>query len=153
MNNNKWIEFIVGLFTIAGIAALLVLVLQATNFNQFSHDSSYTVKAAFENISGLKERSQVSIAGVTVGKVKQIDIDAQTFEALITLEISSQYNQIPDDSTVSVYTAGLLGEKYLAIEIGASEEFLKQDSTISLTQSSVVLEKLISKFILSKGEE
>lgn len=153
MKNSRWIEVSVGFFIVVGILAMLALVLKTSNFSNYSYDQTYTITAAFDNVSGLKKRSSVSIGGVNIGRVTDISIDKETFEAVVKMEIDSQYNEIPEDSSVAVYTAGLLGEKYISIEVGGSPDFLQQDSRASLTQSSIVLEKLISQFLFSKADE
>lgn len=151
--NSRWLETLVGLFVIAGFAALVVLVFRVSNFSQFTAAQTYHIVAAFENVSGLKVRSAVSMAGVTIGRVRAIRIDPQTFEALVSMDIDAQYNNIPVDSSFAIYTAGLLGEKYVGVEPGGAPEYLAEGSRVNLTQSSVVLEKLISQFLFSKAEE
>ena len=153
MTNSRWLETSVGLFIIAGIFTMIGLVFKVSNFSEYYYDKTYTITASFDNVSGLKRRSAVSIAGVNIGRVKEIKIDPETFEAVVVLEIDSQYNEIPEDSSVSVFTAGLLGEKYIGIEAGGAPDFFQQGSTVNLTQSAVVLEKLISQFLFSKSEE
>ena len=151
MTNSRWLEISVGLFIVVGILAMVSLVLKTSNFSNYYYDKTYTVSAAFDNVSGLKKRSAVSIGGVNIGRVSEITIDKKTFEAVVSMEIDSQYNQIPEDSSIAVYTAGLLGEKYIGIEIGGAPDFLQQGSRANLTQSSIVLEKLISQFLFSKA--
>ncbi len=151
MSTTRAIEISVGIFVAAGIAALLVLAVNVSNVSTFHSGSQYTVKANFDNISGLKERSAVTIAGVTVGRVKLIEVDPVTFEAVVHMNIDGKYNEIPVDSSAGIYTAGLLGEKYVCIEPGGAQDFLKENSEIRLTQSSIVLEKLISQFLFNQS--
>ncbi len=151
MSTTRAIEISVGIFVAAGIAALLVLAVNVSNVSTFHSGSQYTVKANFDNISGLKERSAVTIAGVTVGRVKLIEVDPVTFEAVVHMNIDGKYNEIPLDSSAGIYTAGLLGEKYVGIEPGGAQDFLKENSEIRLTQSSIVLEKLISQFLFNQS--
>lgn len=151
MSTTRALEIAVGFFVAAGIAALLVLAVNVSNVSSFQSGSQYTVKANFDNISGLKERSAVTIAGVTVGRVKQIEVDPVTFEAVVAMNIDDKYNEIPVDSSAGIYTAGLLGEKYVGIEPGGAPDFLAENSEIRLTQSSIVLEKLISQFLFSQS--
>jgi len=153
MVNSRLVEVSVGIFIVLGIIALVALTFKVSNFGSIYSSNGYTVKASFENISGLKERSAVTIAGVTIGRVGKIIVDPETFEAVVEIEIDKHYNQIPLDSSAGIYTAGLLGEKYIGIEPGGAPEFLEQDSVINLTQSSLVLEKLISQFLFSKTED
>ncbi len=153
MTNSRGLELAVGLFVIAGIFSLVALVFKVSNFSDFYYDSSYTITASFENVSGLKVRSAVSMAGVNIGRVSDIRIDPETFEAIVSMNIDSRYRNIPLDSSFAIYTAGLLGEKYIGVEPGGAPEYLEQGSHINLTQSSIVLEKLISQFLFSKSEE
>jgi len=153
MTNSRFVEVSVGIFIVLGIVALVALTFKVSNFGNFYSSNSYKVKAAFENISGLKERSAVSIAGVTIGRVSNINVDPETFEAVVEMEIDKKFGQIPMDSSAGIYTAGLLGEKYVGIEPGGAPDFLENDSIITLTQSSLVLEQLISQFLFSQSED
>lgn len=153
MSTTKIIEVSVGIFVAIGIAALLVLALNVSNVNTLGSSNTYTITANFDNISGLKERSSVAIAGVNVGRVSQITVDPETFEAVVEMKIDKTFNEIPLDSSAGIYTAGLLGEKYVGIEPGGAPEFLEEQSEIRLTQSSVVLEKLIGQFLFSKSQD
>lgn len=145
------LEVSVGLFVAVGIAALLVLAINVSNVSNFSSDGYYTITANFENVSGLKKRSSVAIAGVNVGRVLDISVDPVTYEAIVTMSIDKRFNEVPVDSSVAIYTAGLLGEKYIGIEPGGAPDYLEQDSVIHLAQSSIVLEKLISQFLFSQS--
>ncbi|VAW71755.1 Phospholipid ABC transporter substrate-binding protein MlaD [hydrothermal vent metagenome] len=153
MKTGKTTELMVGMFIVVGAAALLVLAMQVSNLSNFAPGNSYTVTARFENVGGLKTRSPVTIGGVRIGRVASIDFDNTRFEAVVVLEIDGKYDQFPEDSTASIYTAGLLGEQYVSLEPGGSDELLTQGSEIDLTQSALVLEKLISKFLFEKTTE
>lgn len=153
MKQNKTTEFLVGLFIVAGLAGLFVLAMQVSNLSTLSAGDSYELTARFENIGGLKVRSAVTVSGVRVGRISAIDFDSDRFEAVVSMNIESRYNQFPDDTAASIYTAGLLGEQYISLEPGGSDELLGDGSEIELTQSSLVLEKLISKFLFSKSSE
>ncbi|RMU41921.1 hypothetical protein ALP29_200275 [Pseudomonas syringae pv. avii] len=89
------------------------------------------------------------MAGVTVGKVTAIDLDRDTFTGRVTLEIQKKVDNLPSDSTASILTAGLLGEKYIGLSVGGDDKLLKDGGTIHDTQSSLVLEDLIGKFLLN----
>jgi phospholipid/cholesterol/gamma-HCH transport system substrate-binding protein len=143
----------VGLFVALGIGAMLVLAMRVSNLtvSSFGQDLSYEVKAKFDNIGGLKVRSPVKMAGVTIGRVTAIDIDRDTYEAVATLRLEQRYDRIPTDATAKIYTAGLLGEQYISIEPGGDETFLKNGDRITLTQSAVVLEQVIGQFLYSKA--
>ncbi len=153
MMQSRSVEIWVGLFIAAGLAALFMLAMQVSNLSMVSDDVGYDVTARFENIGGLKVRSPVTMAGVRVGRVSSIDFDPQTFEAVVTLHISSQYDGLPADTSANIFTAGLLGEQYVGLEPGGDEEVLQQGSEIMITQSALVLEQLIGQFLFSKAAE
>lgn len=149
----KAIEISVGLFVSAAIAALFFLALQVSNFSTFNNDDSYTIIAHFENASGLKVKSVVSMAGVPIGRVTEINFDPSTYDALIKMRIDGRYNAIPTDTSASILTAGLLGDKYVGLTPGGLDEFLQEGDAIELTQSALVLEKLISQFLFNSSKK
>lgn len=140
-------EIWVGIFVAAGLAALFMLAMKVSNLSSYSDDAGYEIEARFEDISGLKVRSPVTMAGVRIGRVINIGFDKQTFEAVVSMRIESRYNTLPKDTSASIYTAGLLGEKYVGLEPGGDEKNMQQGDRIKLTQDSMVLEKLIGQFI------
>ena len=151
MAQKRAVELGVGLFVAAGIAALLMLALKVSNMSNFSSADGYNVTARFENIGGLKVRSPVSVAGVHVRRVAAIELDDKDYEAVVYLHIDSNYNKLPTDSTASILTSGVLGENYIGLEAGADETFLKEGGEVKLTQSAMVLEQLIGKFLFNKA--
>ena len=153
MMQSRTVEIWVGLFIAAGMAALFMLAMQVSNLTVVNTDEGYDVTARFENISGLKVRAPVTMAGVRIGRVTQVGFDPRTFEAVVTMHISGQYNQLPADTSASIFTAGLLGEQYVGLEPGGEMEVLKDGSEIVLTQSALVLEQLIGQFLFSKASE
>jgi phospholipid/cholesterol/gamma-HCH transport system substrate-binding protein len=155
--NSRTIEISVGLFVACGLAALFMLAMQVSNLASLGGDGdSYTVTAAFENVGGLKVRSPVTVSGVRVGRVDAIDYDTSAYEAVVTLRINAAYDAFPEDTSASIFTAGLLGEQYVALDPGGSLDNLAQDSRIQLTQSALVMEQIIGQFLYSmadKGKE
>lgn len=145
---NRTLEVGVGLFLLAGLLALLLLALRVSGLTVGSSDT-YKVYAHFENIAGLTIRSKVTMAGVTIGKVTAIDLDRDSYTGRVTLLLDDSVDNLPTDSTASILTAGLLGEKYIGISVGGDEEVLVDGGTIYDTQSSLVLEDLIGKFLLN----
>lgn len=145
--NIRNTEITVGLFVAAGLAALFMLAMKVSNLNLYTQDEGFEVTAYFDNISGLKVRSAVTMAGVRIGRVSSITLDGKKFEAFVTMRIESQYKTLPKDTSASIYTAGLLGEKYIGFEAGGDEENLQDKDHIKLTQGSLILEKLISRFV------
>ncbi|MDR6679741.1 outer membrane lipid asymmetry maintenance protein MlaD [Pseudomonas oryzihabitans] len=142
-------EIGVGLFLLAGVLALLLLALRVSGLTMSDHRDTYKVYAYFDNIAGLTVRSRVTMSGVTIGKVTAIDLDRNSYRARVTMQIDKQVDNLPTDSIASILTAGLLGEKYIGISVGGDEQVLKDGSTIRDTQSSLVLEDLIGKFLLN----
>lgn len=145
--NTRKTEILVGLFIAAGLAALFMLAMKASNLNIYNNDAGYEISANFDDVSGLKIKSAVTMAGVRIGRVSDIVFNSETFEAVVKIRIESQYKTLPKDTSASIYTAGLLGEKYLGLEAGGDDENLQQGDKLKLTQSSLVLEKLISRFV------
>lgn len=145
--NTRIVEIWVGIFIAAGAAALFMLAMKVSNLASYTDDNGYTVTAKFEDASGLKVRSPVAMAGVRLGRVTDIQFDNLSLEAVVTMQIESKYNSLPKDTSASIYTAGLLGEKYVGLEPGGDEVSLQDGDRIKLTQSSMVLEKLIGQFV------
>lgn len=142
----------VGLFVLIGAAALMFLALKVGNLSAASFSESYQIEARFQNIGGLKPRAPVKVAGVVVGRVTDISYDSQRFEALVKMAINSRYS-FPRDTIGEILTSGLLGEQYVGLEPGGAEQNLKPGDTLKLTQSAVVLEKLIGQFLFSKAAD
>lgn len=153
MDRVRAIEIGVGLFVAAGLAALFMLAMKVSNLSSMSNDQGYELVARFENVGGLKVRSPVSVGGVRVGRVAAIDYDMETFEAVVRLNIARQYDKFPKDTSARIFTAGLLGEQYVALEPGGADEVLKPGDNIQLTQSALVLEQIIGQFLFSKAAE
>lgn len=147
-NKDVW----VGLFVMLGAAALLFLALQSANLLTLQFQKGYQVVAKFDNIGGLKPKAAVKSSGVVVGRVESITFDDKTFQARVTLAMESRY-AFPKDSSLKILTSGLLGEQYIGIEAGADTANLAAGDTIGSTQSAVVLENLISKFLYSKASD
>ncbi|MEG1626039.1 outer membrane lipid asymmetry maintenance protein MlaD [Pseudomonas sp.] len=146
---NRTLEIGVGLFLLAGILALILLALRVSGLSASPSSDTYKVYANFDNIAGLTVRAKVTMAGVTIGKVTAIDLDRDTYTGRVTLQLEKRVDNLPTDSTASILTAGLLGEKYIGISVGGEEAVLKDGATIHDTQSALVLEDLIGKFLLN----
>jgi len=153
MRPTRAIELGTGLFVLLGFAALFFLVTQITNREIGLGDQGYRLTASFEQVGGLKPGAPVSMSGVTVGRVELISYDFNEYKARVVLRIDGAFDRIPDDSDASIYTAGLLGGQYVGIGPGGSETFFADGDQIHFTQSAIVLEKLISKFLFSKASE
>ncbi|MBZ0069150.1 MAG: outer membrane lipid asymmetry maintenance protein MlaD [Thiobacillus sp.] len=150
--NKTVLDLWVGLFVIAGIAALLFLTLKVGSMNTVNVSNSYEVVARFENIGGLKPRAPVKSAGVVVGRVTDVKFDNELYEAAVTLRLDKRY-AFPKDTTAAIMTSGLLGEQYIGLEAGGDSVKLKDKDQIVLTQDAVVLENLIGHFLYGKAQE
>jgi phospholipid/cholesterol/gamma-HCH transport system substrate-binding protein len=142
----------VGLFVLIGAAALLFLALKAGNLLSVNFGPSYDVIARFDHIGGLHTDAPVKSAGVVVGRVSSIRFDNQTFQADVTLALDQRY-QFPTDTSAKILTSGLLGDQYVGLSPGASEKNLRNGDVIQNTQSAIVLENLIGRFLYNKAAE
>lgn len=150
--NRKLTDLWVGLFVVAGFAAILILALKAGNLASFNFSETYQVLAKFDNIGGLKVRAPVKSAGVVVGRVTQVGFDDQTYEAVVTLALDRRFG-FPRDTSAKILTSGLLGEQYIGLEAGGDSNKLADGGRIKTTQSALVLENLISQFLFNKAAE
>lgn len=154
---TKKSEIWVGLFLLLALLAGLFICLKAADVASMRTEPTYRVYATFDNIGGLKANSPVRIGGVVIGRVSDISLDPKTYLPRVTLDIEERYNQIPDTSSLAIRTSGLLGEQYLALNVGFDDpemgtSMLKEGSTIQDTKSAMVLEDLIGQFLYnSKG--
>lgn len=145
-------DFWVGAFVLAGIAALMVLALKVGNASTYNLSESYKLIAEFENVGGLNPRAPVKSAGVVVGRVDDIQFDTERFVARVTFTVDKRY-AFPKDTFASILTSGLLGEQYVGLSAGGDNVLLKDGDAITQTQSAVVLEELVSKFLFDKAAE
>lgn len=144
-------EFSVGIFTVLSIIALFFLALRVSGLLNEVHKNGYTIIAHFQNIGGLTPRAKVTMSGVVIGRVADISLDPKRLDAVVTMQINDDMKQINTDSTASILTEGLIGGKYIGISAGADDTVLKNGGEIEQTQSALVLEDLISKFLFSKA--
>jgi phospholipid/cholesterol/gamma-HCH transport system substrate-binding protein len=151
MQQTRSVELGTGLFVLLGFAALFFLVTQTTGAERFGGTDGYQVKARFQNVGNLKNRAPVSMSGVTIGRVTSVAFDPERLNAEVTFVIDGRYDQIPDDSDASILTSGLLGSQYIGLQAGGSDAYLQQGSEIQFTQSAIVLENLISKYLFNSG--
>ncbi len=153
MGKQRAIEIAVGAFMAAGLVALFFLAMQVSNLNISSIGDGYLLKARFENIGSLKVRSAVSMSGVRIGRVEVIEFDQDSYEAVVSLRIENAYDRIPEDTFANIFTAGLLGEQYISLDPGGSDQYLKAGDQLMQTQSALVLEQMIGQFLFSKAGE
>ena len=153
MQQTRSVEVGTGLFVLLGMGALFFLTTQTTGGDDFTAEETFTVEARFENIGSLRNRAPVAMSGVTIGRVTDVKFDPVTLEAVVSFVIDSQFDQIPDDSDASVLTSGILRSQYIGLQAGGSDTYLEDGSEILFTQSAIVLENLIGKFLVNAGSD
>ena len=153
MQQTKSVEIGTGLFVMLGLAALFFLTTQTTGSKSFSAGEAFSVTARFENVGSLTDRAPVAMSGVTIGRVTSVTFDPVALDALVTFQIDRRFDQIPDDSDASILTAGLLGSQYIGLQAGGSDMYLEEGSEIQFTQSAIVIENLISKYLFNSNSE
>lgn len=177
MMTSRTVELTVGFFIVVGFASLFMLAMKVSNLSTYTGDDGYEITARFTDASGLKVRSPVVMAGVTLGRVTQISFDVNTFKAVVKMRIEKQYDKIPIKTSANIFTAGLLGEKYVGLLPGSTNDpckeetlaaelearapnlqglkcgpqYLADGSVIEFTQGSLVLENLIAQFVSQMG--
>jgi phospholipid/cholesterol/gamma-HCH transport system substrate-binding protein len=147
---RKTVDLWVGIFVAAGLIGLLVLALKVGNASSVRVSDGYTITANFDNVGGLRARAPVRSAGVLVGRVEDVGFDNETFRAKVIMRIDRRY-EFPKDSSVSILTSGLLGDQFIGIDGGGDTELLKDGDQVRLTQSAIVLEKVIGQFLYGKS--
>jgi phospholipid/cholesterol/gamma-HCH transport system substrate-binding protein len=151
MIRMRTLEISVGAFVLAGALAFVVLMVQVSGVSFSRSDGSYTLKATFNDVAGLRVRSKVSMAGVTIGRVTRISVNAAYGEAEVEMQIDSSTGQLPIDTGARILTEGIVGARYVSLEPGADPEMLTDGGTITETQGALVLENLIGDFITRMG--
>ena len=154
MRANYKVEVASGIFILLGIAALLWLATRATDYGRDIGAESYRITARFSNVGDLKDRAPVKIGGVKVGIVESIDLDPVSFQAIVAMRLATDFDEIPSDTGASVLTAGVLGDRYIGLDPGGAPDFLQEGDELMLTQSALVLEQIVGKYLFnaSKGE-
>ena len=150
MNEKQHTEILVGIFILVGIIVITFLALRMGDFGLLNN-TQYIIKAEFTSASGLKKGAHVEMAGVSVGKVKNIIFNPETYLAEVYIAIENNI-KIPEDSTASIRTAGIIGDKFLKISPGGSEIIIEKNMSIVETEPSINLEELISKYIFESGK-
>ncbi|MGM0702656.1 MAG: outer membrane lipid asymmetry maintenance protein MlaD [Pseudomonadota bacterium] len=148
MKRSKTMELGVGIFMLAGILGLVFLGVRVSGLTFTAPGDTFRLEANFANIGSLKPRARVTMAGVTVGRVTEIDLDTEWYDARVVLELDGELeDQLSRDTTAAILTAGLLGEQYIGLSVGGDPETLADGDAIRDTQSAVVLEELIQQFV------
>ena len=149
---TRKVELLVGGFLLTGLLAFCVLVFNVANVELKSSKETYTLKAEFNNIGGLKVRSPVKVGGVVVGRVTDINLDTKKLVPVVTLTMDKQYDQFPETSSLSILTSGLLGEQFLGLTPGFIDddiEMLADGDKVHDTRSALILEDLIGQLLYS----
>ncbi|RLT92961.1 MAG: outer membrane lipid asymmetry maintenance protein MlaD [Ketobacter sp.] len=147
---GRTLELAVGGFMLIGLLAIIFLALRVSGLSMNSSEETYRVVAKFENIGGLTVRAKVTMAGVTIGRVSNIYLDKEDFVGVVEMDIYKQFNNLSSDASAAILTAGVLGEKYIGLIQGAELDNLTDGSEIYDTQSALVLEDLIAKFLVGR---
>ena len=148
----RTMEISVGIFILAGIIALAVLALKVSGLSLSAAKPTYKLYAQFSDLGGLSVRGRVSIAGVTVGRISNIQLDTDRMVALVEMDIDQTVDTLTIDSIASIRTEGLLGEKFIDISVGGDPDYLADGDTIIDTQSALSIERLVSNFASSLGK-
>lgn len=143
--NKKSVEIAVGIFVLIGFACISYLTIKLGKMD-IMDDDTYTLSAKFQSVSGLKTGAQVEMAGVQIGKVESISLDKERMVADVKLKIRKDL-ELTDDVIASVKTSGLIGDKYIKISQGGSEDVLEDKGEITETESALDIEDLISKYV------
>ncbi len=147
MTRYKNIEITIGLFFILALSALLFITVHTTNFNLKTQSDNYKLRANFENINGLSVQAPIRIGGVKIGEVDRITLNPDNYLAEVSLIIFNKEIEIPDDSSISILTEGLLGNKYAAITPGFSDIALQNNEFIKKTYPAIVFERVLGQAI------
>ncbi len=167
---SRKVEILVGFFVTLGILAFVMLALNVANSGISSSGETYILNAKFDNIGSLKVRSPIKVGGVVIGRVQSIKLDPVDYTPVVKMEISSEFNNFSETTSVNILTSGILGEQYLGVNpgvlttAGAKEadeldalfeqeavKLLKNGDFIIDTKSALVLEELIGQFLFNQG--
>ncbi len=149
---RKRIEIWVGIFILAGLAALTMLAVQVSNAGAGGGDT-FRISANFNNVGGLSQKAPVMIGGVRVGRVGQISIDKENYRAVVGMDIDARYDNLPLDTSASIFTAGLLGAQFVGLQPGGDDLYLEEGDSLDITQDALQLEELIGQFLFSQNKE
>ncbi len=150
MMRMRTVEISVGAFVLAGLLALVFLVVRVSGIN-FEDGATYSVTARFDDVAGLKRRAKVSMAGVAIGRVSRIQVDTEYGEAVVHMEIEERAGRLSTDTGAQILTEGILGARYVNLLPGAEEEMLGDGDEILDTQGALVLENLIGDLVTGLG--
>ena len=151
--NQRLTEIVIGFFILIGFAAFAILAIQVSNIAGSSDQETYSVTAHFDNVGGLKVKSPVRMGGVLVGRVSSIHLDKKTLSPVVTMAIFKEFDELPTETSAAILTAGLLGEQFMSLSPGGDDEILQDGDRIYDTQSALVIEELIGKFLFNESND
>jgi len=138
-------DFIIGTFVVIAAVIVAIIYRWQNKVWENAQDSDYPVYATFNRTDGLEVGSKVRMAGIDIGYVDDSVLD-DNFRATLTLMIKAGI-EIPDDSSASIVSSGVMGNKYIEIEAGGSEDFIAEGEEFEYTQDAMVLEELVDRII------
>ena len=153
MIRMRTIEISVGAFVLAGVLCLVFLAFRVSGVGVGDASGTYILNARFNDVAGLRVRSKVSLAGVTIGRVAKIGVDSETAEAIVTMEVTDNVKNLSVDTGARIQTEGFLGGRYISLIPGGEDKTLNGGDTITNTQGALVLETLIGDFITKMGSK
>ena len=148
MQSNANRNLVVGLFVLLGLGALAYLSLQIGGL-EFGSSERIVLRATFDDIGGLSPRAPVRVAGVKIGRVSAIELD-EDLRAMVSLDVEAGLD-LSIDSTAAIRTAGLLGDQFIAVELGAEDEALADGEEFSFTESALSIDKLVGRLVHDAG--
>lgn len=146
-------EIVIGFFILIGFAAIAILAVQVSNISESAERETYSVTAHFDNIGGLRVKSPVKMGGVLIGRVSDIHLDKKTLSPVVTMAIFKEFNELPTETSAAILTAGLLGEQFMSLSPGGDDLYLMDGDRIYDTQSALVIEELIGKFLFNESND
>lgn len=146
---SRWLEFGVGVFIIVALLGLLFLAFKVSGLTSVGNGHYYVLRADFDNIGDLKVRAPITVSGVKVGSVSEIDLDPQTYRAKVIMKISDNFKDLPVDTSASIFTQGLLGSNYISLSPGFEQQMLQPNGRIETTHSALILENLIGQLMFN----
>lgn len=154
---SKKSEIWVGFFMLLALGAIVFLCLRVADIQSLGSEASWKLYATFDNVGGLKKNAPIKIGGVVIGRVSDIQLDSKTYLPRVVMNIGHKYHQIPDTSSLAIRTSGLLGEQYLALNLGFDDPemgstLLKDGDILQDTKSAMVLEDLIGQFLYKSSD-
>lgn len=147
----RTVEICVGAFMLAGLLGIVFLAVQVSGVNSAQSDARYQIVARFDDVAGLRVRGKVSMAGVTIGRIRDIAVDMEWGTAIVTMDIYGEPGNLTTDTSAKILTEGILGARYISLMPGAEEEYLQNGDEVTDTQGALVLENLIGEFLTNLG--